>query len=262
MKQEIVQTEQILNIITKYLTRKKDNNKSYSNRALARDMNLSPSFVSDIFKGKKHLPYKHLDLLVDVLEIDQADAGDLKLAYTPADYVAPAVGKVLKSKNKKQWSLGTKAQMKILSKWYYVPMLDLITCTNFDGDFAEALGITKEEADEAVKFMLDHGLMVINDGRYAKSSLKLLFNSNESRKEFRHYHKRMLDQSIKELEHADTESFENRLITSFTVAIDRNKINYFKKRLADLVAEAADEMSQGDCNQVYHLGLQFHPLSK
>jgi uncharacterized protein (TIGR02147 family) len=262
MKQELVQTERILSIIEKYLTRKKNNNSSYSNRALARDLNLSPSFVSDILKGKKQLPYKHVDSVVGVLDIDQSDAADLKLAYTPEEYIAPTHKKVAKKKIKKHWVLGSRAQMKILSKWYYVSMLDLITCPSFDGDFARALDITNEEANEAVSFLEEEGLIVLNDGKYAKSSLKLHFNSKESKKEFRHYHSRLLDKSKEELLKTEQEDFEKRLIISYSVAMNSKKKDYFKKRLADLMQEMADEMSEGECDQVYHLGLQFYPLSK
>lgn len=262
MKHKSIQTEKILRIVDKYLLRKKGNNSSYSNRALARDLELSPSFVSDILKGKKTLPFKHIDKVIGVLDIDQSDATELKLAYTFDQFIAPAKNKLVRKESHNQWSLGTRAEMKVLSKWYYVAILDLVSCHHFEGDFAGALNITQEEADEAVDFLESEGLILKNDGRYIKSKLKLQFSSKESKQEFRNYHSRLLDKSKEELLKTDHEDFEKRLIISYSVALNSKKKDYFKKRLADLMAEMAAEISEGECDQVYHLGLQFYPLSK
>ena len=154
------QVDRINSIIKRYLERKKENNNAYSNRAFARDMGLSPTFISNILTGKKTLPFKHLEKVITILNIDQAEAHELKECYSPVNLSSIEVNS---SPNKKDWKLATRDQLKVLSKWYYLPMIDLVTCENFEGDFAGALNISPLEADSVLAELIDLGLLVNNE---------------------------------------------------------------------------------------------------
>lgn len=262
MKDQEVTIQRILKVVEKYLDRKKANNSSYSNRAFARDLELSPSYVSELLRGKKIVPYKHIEKFIDVLDIDQADAADIKLAYSPDEYIETYRKNTSQKSTMKNWALNSRKQLKVLHKWYHIPMIDLVTCQNFDGDFANAFDIPREDAEEAAQYLEEVGLLEKEDGKYKKSDLKLQFFSKDSRDEFKIYHSQLLNKSLKELEKRDEEDYQKRLILSSSIALDSDKIDYFKKRLSDFIQEVSAEMSEKNCDQVYHLGLQFHPLSK
>lgn len=262
MKDQVKTIERTLAVVNKYLSRKKDNNSSYSNRAFARDLELSPSYVSELLRGKKLIPYKQIEKFISVLDIDQADAAEIKLAYSPDEYIETYKKNTSNKSVMKNWKLNSRKQLNVLHKWYHIPMIDLVTCKNFDGDFANAFNISNEEADIAVDYLEEVGLIAKVEGRYQKTDLKLQFFSKDSRDEFKNYHSQLLEKSLEELEKREEEDYKKRLIISSSVAIDNNKVEYFKKRLSDFMQELSAEMSSDDCNQVYHFGMQFHPLSK
>lgn len=251
--------DSIYSLINIYLDRKKANNPSYSNRAFARDIGLSPAFTSDILKGKKSLPFKHVEIFIQTLDMDQADATRLKQFFAPEGLV---ISNKSQYPQKKNWKLGTKAQQKILSNWYYLPMIDLTTCKGFDGNFSEALGISKEQESRAINELVDLGILEVKDGKYIKTNFKLHFTSQKSKEEFRKFHSQMLKKSLLELDNIDQDRFQQRLIIGFTLALNSKKTLQFKKDLSDLVYKAIEDMNDNDCDQVYHLGLQFFPLSK
>jgi hypothetical protein len=260
MKQNATNARIVSRMVNKYLSRVKENNPSYSNRALARDVGLSPAFISDILKGKKPLPFKHVENFIRVLDMDQADAGVIKKSYVP-DGVGVG-GSSATPAQSEAWKLGTKEQMKILSQWYYLPMIDLCTCIEFDGDFSKSLGITKQQEVEALDFLLDLGVIFKTEVGYQKTNRKLHFTSAKSQADFRKYHAEMLMKSLDELKISEEERFKQRLIIGFTLALNSKKLAEFKKQLSDLIYQAINEMSDEDCDQVYHLGMQFYPLSQ
>lgn len=261
-KPKSLNTSDVANLLIKYLNRIKENNPAYSNRAFSRDVGLSAAFTSDILKGKKALPFKHIETFIKVLDIDQSDSMWLKQNYLPVD-LTPTKKKFNSSKKKSSWKLGTKAQLKMLTEWYYLPMIDLTTCKDFDGDFASALAITQSQQSEAIIELLKLGVIEKSNGKYIKSNFKLQFTSNKSRAEFRKYHSLMLKKSLLELENTNDDRFQQRLIIGFTLALNSHRIQVFKSELAELIYKTIDQISEDDdCNQIYHLGFQFFPISK
>ncbi len=251
---------QVVDLLIKYLSRIKENNPSYSNRAFSRDVGLSAAFTSDILKGKKALPFKHVDTFIRVLDMDQSDSTWLKQNYLPEDLVPHTKDS---KKKKAYWKLGTKAQLKILSEWYYLPMMDLTTCQNFDGDFARALGLSQAEEEKAISELVQLGVIEKLNGKYVKTNFKLHFTSSKSKSEFRRYHTLMLKKSLMELENTDEDSFNQRLIIGFTLALNSKRIQVFKSELAELIYKTVEDMSDNeDSDQVYQLGVQFIPVSK
>ena len=72
-------------ILKLYFERKKLTNPSYSMRALARDMNVSPAYVSTILSGKKQVAVSRLKDFIKVLDLDDIATLQLKHALYPED---------------------------------------------------------------------------------------------------------------------------------------------------------------------------------
>lgn len=260
MKQNSNKVSSVTPLLNKYLLRIRENNPSYSNRAFARDVGLSPAFASDILNGKKPLPFKHVKTFIRVLDMDQADAAKVKQSYVP-EGIRQSTTKSTKD-NQQNWKLANRAQLKILSQWYYLPMLDLCTCEGFQGNFRELLGITSDEENDGVQTLLDLGLIKKSkNGDFQKTNVRIHFTSAKSKAEFRKYHGQMLKKSLLELENTDEQRFLQRLIFGFSLALNSKGVAHFKKQLSDLIYQSIDEMNEDSCDQVYHLGLQFYPLS-
>ena len=238
----------------------RENNPSYSNRAFARDVGLSPAFVSDILNGKKPLPYKHVETFIRVLDMDQADSGFIKKSFAPEELLLELPERA--PEKSAQWLLGSRLQMQILTKWYYLPMIDLCTCEGFDGDFSKVLGLNEEQVSEATELLLKLELIEATSDGFKKTQNKLHFTSAKSQAEFRKFHAQMMMKAIEEMDITDEERFQRRLLIGFSLALNSSKVAGYKKQLSDLIYQMIDEMSDDHCDQIYHLGIQFFPLSK
>ena len=70
-------------ILKLYFDRKRVSTPAYSLRALARDLKVSPAYVSQVFNGKKPLPESRLAEIIRILDLDDIAVLQLKEAlYT------------------------------------------------------------------------------------------------------------------------------------------------------------------------------------
>lgn len=68
-------------ILAKQWRKKKRSRPNYSLRALARDLQMDPSFISRIFKGQKPLPTERVEDFVQMLDMDPlSTVGSLTLS--------------------------------------------------------------------------------------------------------------------------------------------------------------------------------------
>ena len=89
------------------------------------------------------------------------------------------------------------------------------------------------------------------------------FTSHISRSEFRNFHAQMLKKFLRDLpRHSEEREFQKNLVLGISVAVRPEKLEYAKRKLSECLLEVAQELSAGDCTEVYHLSLQLFPLTK
>jgi len=70
----------------------------------------------------------------------------------------------------------------------------------------------------------------------------------------------MMRRGLLQLERpVDQSSFQNRLFTGYTVAVDPDKILEAKNLIHKFLLETCQLLSTGPCTQVYQLQVQFFP---
>jgi|GEM_PF-1732187 len=253
-------------LLKKYFDRKKKDNARFSLRSLARSMELAPSFLSEIFKGKKALPPKHLDRLIQILDIDHEAALEIKKSYLEFSEIAvlsKATLSSLKSSPKKpDWQLGEKAQREILRNWYLLPMLELTLTEDFDGNFSERLGLTKAAVAYGIKRLIELGLLSEVKGQYRKQQSQLAFSSATSQEDFRIFHRQMLQKAEEELSNNVPGAYDARLLTGAVITVDSKRIAELKNKLNGLLDEFSKDCMSSSGDEVYQFGVQFFPLSK
>lgn len=254
-------------ILKRFFERKKTFTPAYSLRALARDLQMSPAFLSEVFAGKKRLAFERIARVAQILDMDPEAVLDLKQTYVPEK-----LQKSLQLRNKKKRKpkservLIGKRSFKILRQWYYLAILDLTTCADYDGtveQLAERLQLHLETASVATRELIALGLLVREEGKLKKSHESMRFASAVPREDIRNYHSQMLDKAKSALGNLEEDVWAKRMITGISCAADPQKIEIAKKKLSDCLHEISEYLSEGEgCTEVYHLSAQLFPVTK
>lgn len=252
-------------VIQLYFKRKQMNNLSYSMRAFARDLKISPSYLSGILSGKKKFPTSKTSDFIKILDLDDVACLQLRRALD----TSTSISKITlddddKSFLKKYVPL-PRIKINLLKHWYYVALLDLTTVSDFKNDphwISKKLGISLFETTLAIENLKRLGLLKEDCDSLVKVNKKIRFPTNISQKIVRDFHTQMIKKSLSSLKLTDEDSFQNRLIAGATFAIAPHKIQDIKRQLNELLLSVTESATEGECLKVYQFNLQFFPLSK
>lgn len=133
----------------------------FSLRALAERMKISPGYLSKLLSGQKALNKKLLRDFIFHLKLDSLQSHQI-FESLENQIVKERIGTLDLPRSKKSeakteldiYELAPQQVEWILSRWYYVAILDLITNEDFQEDFewmSKRLQIMPQEAKEAIK---------------------------------------------------------------------------------------------------------------
>jgi uncharacterized protein (TIGR02147 family) len=252
---------------------KKERNPSYSTRAFARDLGISQSLVSLILHGKRNVTLKQALKFAEVLEIDGATAESLIKSAAIASARDRTARQYLEARLEAKRTSAPDDEtvsiqvdrFRVISQWYHLPILDLISTKDFIADarfVAERLGITELQANDAIERLIRLGLLEIKDGKWAKTHAKIFVPTDRSHEAVRGFHRQMIGKALDELQDTSVEAFSEREISGTTMSIDPARLPELKKTLARLQRKFSDIATKGEASQVYQLNIQFFNLTK
>lgn len=258
-------TDQITSkdVLRLILLKKIKANAAYSARAFARDLGVSPAFITMVLNGKKKINLNR------AVEIAQA----LKLAESDKQALIGSVlqenGLALEFKHKvdleKIVSL-SEEQFSVVADWYHFAILDLATTVDFQSSpqwIAKRLGLKAFEVEAAIHRLIKVGLMTKTGGVLKKSKSNIDLPTTRSTTAVREHHKQMMARASEQLEKTDQKSFQKRMICSVTFAASAKRIEQGRKKVLEFQQELADFMSGGDeCDEVFQLNIQFFPHTR
>ena len=257
------------NILSLYFERKKMAYPSYSLRALARDLGVSPAYVSTILSGKKELPEKRLQDFIKFLDLDDIAILQLKKVLFPNEKKESSGDKQLAQDDIDFLNKHTpldKKKFEILNEWYNIAILDLTTCEGFDSSpswIAKKLKINQLQVEIAIENLKRLGFLTEKDNKLQKVDLQIRFPTKISSSVIRKFHKSMIKKAYEELDtKVEDSAFSQRLITSSTFALNSSKIELVKEKIQNVLYEASLTASEGPCQSVYQLNIQLFPLTK
>jgi uncharacterized protein (TIGR02147 family) len=250
-------------ILRQILLKKMKTNPAYSARAFARDIGVSPAFVTMILNGKKSINLNR------AVEISQA----LKLADTEKHALLNATmhesGMDLQVKSKldrRELTDLSEEQFTVIADWYHFAIMDLVTTKNFKSDskwIAKRLSLRPLEVELAIGRLIKVGLLKKVGTQLKKVRNKVDLPTKVSLTAVREHHKQMMERAKEQLAKTDQKSFESRMISSMTFAADMNRIEEARKKVLDFQQELANFLSAGDeCTEVFQLNIQLFPHTK
>lgn len=255
-------------ILKNSMSRLRRQNPSFSLTALAEKMNVSAAFLSQVFNDRKPLPSERLGDMVRHLKIDRLTEKNLKRAmvrarvkeaYLPADDAAP-------ERAVQGYAEAADKDYELLRYWYLPAILNLTTCAGFDDDpawLAKRLAITEGEARRALLFLKKNEYLVKDEGVWKTTSRRLRFPARSSHPLVRGLNREVLKKAFRLLEvEPSREQYEERLMTTLSVAVNRDRIPEAVTRLQAAMFDIANFLADGDCTEVYHLSAQLFPSTR
>jgi uncharacterized protein (TIGR02147 family) len=250
---------------------RKAQNPAYSLRAFARDLSISSSQLSLIFKGKKGLSRTTGRRFAERLFPQGAEEREyFQLLVDASDNRSRAIrGEALvrlaELPQPKAFNTLPDDVFRAVSDWYHFAIIEMVALADFDPSpavVARRLGISEEQAGEAWRRLLRLNLVSVNaKGKFvAANNTTPAGSSTEAVRE----HLRQIQK--KSIDAIETVDFAERDHSVMMLRIDpklvpelRGVITAFRRRFSSVV----DSKRNGrKSDEIYCLGMQLFPLSR
>lgn len=264
-----------MDCLQKELMERQRRNLRYSLRSFARDLEVSPSWLSDVLHGKKGLSEKRSQsicrklkysrtktkLFVSSSQAKFSRSQDLKQKFklelqTELQYLHAS--RDLNSKELKE------ADLPLFSNWICYAILELFEISGFVCDagwMARRLGLEKHVIESYLSRMLEKKVLVPSPDGLKPSTQESETSTDIPSTWVQHYHADLLKKASKILK---TQPVQKREFINMTLAFDSGKLPEAKLVLREFQREFADRFysAQSQKDSVYQLSIQLFPLDR
>jgi uncharacterized protein (TIGR02147 family) len=240
-------------------------NPSYSLRAYARDLDIAVSTLTEVLKGKYGLSKARVSSLAKSLSLSAEQSqhfADLVRQEHARDPQERAAAKArIQARLHRTTQTMTLDGFKIISDWYHLAILELITLKGFKNDpvwMAKRLGLPELTVKEALERLLRLELIEESKGHLRATDDFSHIGNDTPSQAIRKFHKQILEKALAAIESQSVQEREN---SSTIFAIAKKDLPEAKKKLSQFRREFAALYSEGKSkDEVYCLSLQFFNL--
>lgn len=174
---------------------------------------------------------------------------------------------LLKIQRKKKIRLISSDQYEYFSKWYHPAVRELVRCSDFQNDpkwIAKRISpmISVIEARESLRLLERLGLIVKDDlGIYKQTERALTTDREILSMVARGFHREMGIRAIETLDNVPT---DRRDFSGITFGLPSNRVQELKDKINDFRKQLTASLGtlEESTDEVYHLNIQFFPLTK
>ena len=248
-------------------------NPRYSLRAFARDLDLSPSRLSQILQGRQGLSPQSCEALVPKLGLDAELQSYFSLLVQAQDARSKAerqraLEKISQVKLSAPYIVLSEERFRFISDWQHLAILELLASPHAESSFSwisSRLGISEEHARAAVDRLFVLQLLTLEDKKWIPTSKQLSTSADVPSKAIRRFNSQILKMAEASLE---TQDPLMRDISTLVVGISEEQlpelkallVNFRRSFYADAVAGRKRAKSKD--RKVYALNLSFFSLEK
>lgn len=238
----------------KIYTEKKSRNTNYSIRAFARDLAIPSGRLTEIFNGKRNLTEKLGHRISEKLALSNTET----LSF---------IDTIRQEKTYKKKSLtGQQIPLEDFEKVFSpnaLAILSLMETRSFRSDtafIAQRLSLSEQEVSVLINTLIHMGYVKVDAKGRMKPSHTSTYTSDEvPAQSIRNFHKQNLARVINNL---DNIAIKDRDVTSMTMAIDKNKLDVAKKKIAKFRRSLTKYLETGRKTEIYTLNVQLFPVTK
>ncbi len=257
-------------ILNEHFLIRKEFNSSYSLRSYAKDLGLPSSNLSSVLKGKQGLSKESAKKISISLKFNK-DQSEQFVDLVLACDARSKREKLAAKKRLSQISNSSKTELrddyfKLISDWYYYAILELLTTDNFYSDEAwisEKLGLSIVETQNALERLVRLKLIKKNNDEYISTNAQLETVNDVPSYFIKKHNTQILRKATESI---FEQSVEERELSTLTIAVNSEDIDFVKQRIRefkkDLDKELMARNEKRRPNKVYCLAIQFFDLLK
>lgn len=245
----------------------KNRNPSFSLRAFAKRLQVSPSALSEILQGKRRVSRNLAEQILGRLCVDPKDQQRILSLFKGSrgsSQLSSQFSSPVTSEDEKRYLELSADQFQLISKWHHFALLSLSETKGFVADplwVAKRLGIPYPEAERTLERLERLGFIQWSRSRKILKPLKgqLATSDDIANQAIRQSHFEDIDLSKRALE---TVPIEDRDFTALTLAIDKTKLPQAKKLIRDFQNQLMAFLESGEQTEVYKICFHVLPLSR
>lgn len=260
-------------ILKPYFEQKQTAKPRYSLRALARDLKMSPGFVSQVFSGQRSPSLASAESFAKVLKVRKADTEVLRKSVALHSGDNKDARKVLNEYLKqdsaalsfKKYNRKDFESLQHLTKWYQVALMELITCDKYQSDeriMAQKLKISLTELRASLFTLVNSGLIEKVNGKWQKKTLHQDFPTDTTHEATRQYHRTMTGKALEVLSESQPAEVCRRRMIGATVAVNPQHLEQAISAYNEFIYKMTALLTEGECSEVYQINLQLFPLTR
>ncbi|MGZ3770586.1 MAG: DUF4423 domain-containing protein [Bdellovibrio sp.] len=250
------------------LKRRINKNKKYSLRSFARDLDISPSFMSRILRKETSLSLKKGEILLKKIKWSEvkSELFILLINYhncsggTAKQVLESQLVEKIKKSEQEIFNLNREHHF-LLSQWFHFAIIELTLLPSFKSSprwIAERLKITVPEVEESIKRMLLLGILQY-DGNILKRCHSSYWIGNYSSKDIRAFHANHLSLAAKALE---KQKMEERYFIGSTFPVDVSSLPKIESLIKEFHKKILAISESANSNQIYHMAVQLYRLDE
>lgn len=229
-------------------------NPAFSMRAFAKRLDLNPSAVSEILKGKRRVSKKLAQRMLLRVCADGKEAQKILDLFDSQQI----------SDDSRNHSVVPVDQFQMIAGWQHFAIHSLVETKNFKSEpqwIARRLGLRESEVIDALLRMERVGLIEWDrkKKKILQSRPQYATPQDVASSALRASHLQDLEMARRKIEEI---AVELREFTSVTMGIDSKKIPVAKKMIREFRDKLAGYLETGQQDQVYKMCLHFFPLSQ
>lgn len=246
------------------MAQKAKQNPRYSLRAMAKNLDLAPSFLSGVLKGKKNFSVETTLRLARRLRLNKTESQYFCL-LTQKESAKDAVARenFVEQLNRFNPQLEVTDlsvdRFRVIADWFHFAIMSCLDLTDFEATprhLSLALDIPQAEVELALERLLRLGMIERReDGTYRKSQRNPRVISASPDGALRQFHAQTLQKAVESL---TTQTPAEKIVGSETMAFDTDQLeqlNDLANEFFDRALALAKKSQRKNC--VYHLGVQF-----
>jgi uncharacterized protein (TIGR02147 family) len=232
------------------LREKKAKNASFSLRAYARQLGISPTQLSMVISGKRPLTAKVALKLADHLQLSPYEKERLLTEVHATRVSAP------------RRTILDEDQFRAIAEWYHFAILSLSQLEDAKSDpkwIARRLNIDSLTARDAFERLKRLGLIEESRGKFRQTTHPIRTTNDVPSAAIRKHHKQNLHLAAEKL---DSVEVDRREYASLTIAIDPERLPRAKEMIRRFKEDLGRHLEAGRKSQVYTLSMQLFPVTE
>lgn len=249
-----------LHVLKTTLSQRQKSNPHYSLRAFARDIDVHPSTLSQIFKGTRPLPLKDSQKVISKLSLGPKEKTlfleSLFKTKTKLDSIS------LNQDSDDRFMLD-ESYFKVIAEWEHYAILTLFDVEGFScehHEIAKRLNLTPTRVEVVLNNLITSGLLTQDENKnFIKSQPRVRTTEDTTSHALQQSHIEALEMGIQKIKDIEVDF---RDFSSITLAMDLEKLTEAKTIIREFRQKMAALLRDGNKTDVYQLAIQFYPLTQ